>query len=140
MSSGVQISSECVPVFNDSLKLGKSIRAIFYKLDQKSEKITVEKTIPRQETNFETIVGELPLQEPRYVTIDYEYKSEDNVTKSKIIFLSWCPNGTPIRARMLHTSSLQSIRRALVGINFEIQASDFSECSHEVFLERINRI
>ncbi|KAF2070912.1 hypothetical protein CYY_007778 [Polysphondylium violaceum] len=139
MSSGVQISSECVPVFNDSLKLGKSIRAIFYKLDQKSEKITVEKTIPRQETNFEIIVGELP-EEPRYVIIDYEYMSQDNVTKSKIIFLSWCPKGTPIRARMLHASSLQSIRRALIGINFEIQASDVSGCSHEVFLEKINRI
>ncbi|KAF2068220.1 hypothetical protein CYY_010456 [Polysphondylium violaceum] len=139
MTSGVQISNECVPVFNDSLKLGKSIRAIFYKLDQKSEKISVEKTIPRQETNFETIVSELPLQEPRYVTIDYEYMSEANLPKSKIIFLSWCPNDSAIRAKMLHTSSLQSIRRALVGVNFEIQATDVSECSHEIILERINR-
>ncbi|KAF2070931.1 hypothetical protein CYY_007755 [Polysphondylium violaceum] len=136
MSSGVKIDPQTVETYN-SLKLGRKFRCIFYQMSADNTQICVEKTL-EPTSSFEDMVAALPQSDSRYVVFDYEYQ-EEGATKNKIVFVNWCPDTAPIKKKMLYTSSKDSIRKALVGIQVEIQATDLSECSKEVFDEKCKK-
>lgn len=68
------------------MKLRSNVRFIIFKID--NEKIVFEKDGPREET-WENMVDGLPLDDPRYIVFDLEYKESDGRTVSKLLFITW---------------------------------------------------
>eukprot|EP01132_Coremiostelium_polycephalum_P005402 gene5402-6738_t len=135
----VKINPDCVETYNN-LKLGRKYQAIFYKLNDDNSLIVTDKTLPPGST-FAQFAKEIPENECRYVVFDYEYKDKaDGNTKNKIVFLSWCPDTASIKKKMVATSSKDSIRKALVGIQVDIQGTDASEITEEEFYNKANKL
>ncbi|KYQ96961.1 cofilin [Tieghemostelium lacteum] len=137
MSSGIKIDANCTETYNQ-LKLGRKFGMISYKISDDSTQIVVDKTYPPN-TPFETFTAELPEKDCRYVVYDFEY-FEEGANKNRIVFVAWCPDVAPIKKKMMATSSKDSLRKALVGIQTEIQGTDLSEVTKEAFMSKVNKI
>ncbi|EGC32538.1 hypothetical protein DICPUDRAFT_57070 [Dictyostelium purpureum] len=138
MSSGVKLASDCVEVFNQ-LKLGRKFGIIVYKISADSTQIEVEEKVSGSEATFDKFLSLLPENNCRYVLFDYAFE-EEGANKNKITFVQWCPETSKIKEKMLYTSSKDALRKALVGIQMEIQGTDKSEVDHAAFKEKVNRI
>merc|ERR1712181_12593 len=68
----------------------------------------------------------------RYGVYDYDYQfnpdGAEATFKSKIFLMSWCPDSSKIKKKMLYSSSFDTLKRAFVGVHKAVQANDKSEC------------
>lgn len=62
------------------------MRFIIYKIE--NEQIIFERDAPRDAT-WESMVDSLPVDEPRYISFDLEYKESDGRATSKLLFITW---------------------------------------------------
>ena len=88
---------------------------------------------PADET-WEELLASLPLNSARYIVARF---SIDGGRISALIFILWCPDAAPIKQKMIYASTKQSMKRSLVGISYEIAATDPSEIAREVIAERL---
>ncbi|KAI3620397.1 hypothetical protein CBS9595_002364 [Malassezia furfur] len=136
MSSGVKVNQDCLEQFQ-ALKLGKKIRYIIYTLSPDNTEIVVAKT--NESTNYDDFLAELPAAECRYAVYDFEYQKGDEGKRNKIVFVTWSPDESKVKQKMLYASSKDALRKALVGIAAEIQGTDLSEVSYDAVLEKVTR-
>merc|ERR1711865_27422 len=54
----------------------------------------------------------------------------------KIMFVLWSPEGAKVKDKMMTTGSKDALKRALVGIGQDFQATDASEITFEECLEK----
>ncbi|TEB22992.1 actin cross-linking [Coprinellus micaceus] len=134
-ASGVSVNNECLSAFQD-LKLGKKHKYILYALNAGNTEIVVEKT---SSGTYEDFLGDLPEGEPRFAIFDFEFEKEDGGKRNKILFISWSPDGSKIKQKMVYASSKDALRRSLQGIAFEVQGTDLEEVSHETVLEKVSK-
>ncbi|KAJ2038197.1 cofilin, partial [Coemansia sp. S2] len=85
-----------------------------------------------------TFVGKLPEQECRYAVYDFAYQ-KDGSDRNKILFYAWSPDTAKIKNKMVYASSKDSLRKSLVGIALDVQATDLEEVSYESALEKVLR-
>jgi len=143
-SSGAKVSPECVDAFTE-LKLGKKIKYVIYKLDDKMSEIVVHKkypaegeTAPSGEELHEKFLAELPEDGCCYATYDFEYDLGGGEGKrNKIFFLSWNSDNARVKQKMVYSSSKDALKKTFNGIGQEIQGTDFSEVAHSSFLEKV---
>ena len=57
--------------------------------------------------------------------------------KQKLVLLLWCPDTAKVKKKMLYSSSFDALKKALVGVQKYIQATDLSEASREVVEEKL---
>ncbi|KAI9217172.1 hypothetical protein BC828DRAFT_391853 [Blastocladiella britannica] len=138
MSTGVPVHDDCLTVFQD-LKLGKKYAYVIYKLNETYTEIVVEKTAPAG-AKYDEFVASLPATDCRYCVYDVEYEAAEGGVRNKIIFVAWSPDDARIKAKMTYAGSKDAIRRKLVGISTEVQATDFSEIDMSAILDKIQRI
>jgi cofilin len=136
MASGIEVTDDVVQTYNE-IKLGRKYRYVIFKISDDYTQVVQEKTGPTSET-YEDFVGCLPSDECRYAIVDYDYKTADGRQSSKILFVVWAPDNAPIKAKMLITSTKDAVKKQLVGIGVEVQATDFSEISEEAFADKLN--
>lgn len=91
--------------------------------------------------NFSIVGGPT---ECRYGLFDFEYMhrcqgTSDSSRKEKLFLLSWCPETAKIKQKMLYASSYDSLKKALVGVQKYIQATDLSEASREYVEEKLRQ-
>jgi len=135
MASGVGLHQDCLPVYQE-LKLGHKHKYIIYNLSQDLTQITVEKK--DSDSEYDNFLTNLPENQCRWAVYDFEYKV-DGAPRNKLVFFSWSPDSAKIKQKMLFASSKDALRRSLVGIGTEVQATDFAEVSHESVLEKVSR-
>ncbi|KAF8349533.1 hypothetical protein F5887DRAFT_946645 [Amanita rubescens] len=128
MASGVTASNECLDVFKD-LKLGKRHKYIIFNLNNTFTEIVVEKS--SSSTDYDEFMSDLPEDQCRWAVYDLEFEKEGAGKRNKLVFVSWSPDVAKIKQKMLFASSRDALRKALVGIPVEVQASDPSEISYE---------
>ncbi|KAH9179201.1 actin depolymerizing factor, partial [Lactarius sanguifluus] len=126
-SSGVGVNPECLEAFQ-KLKLGKKLKYIIFTLNKDKTEIVVEKESIAGD--YEDFTEDLPGTECRWAVYDLEFDTEDG-KRNKLVFVSWSPDTAKIKDKMVAASSREAIRRALVGIHVEIQATEFSEVDRE---------
>ncbi|KAG1857722.1 actin depolymerizing factor [Suillus subalutaceus] len=136
MSSGVIASPECLQRFGE-LKMSKSLKYILFKLNDKRTEIVVDKT--SDNSDYEEFLGNLPSDGCKWAVYDFSYTSDDGSPRNKLCFLSWSPDNAPIRAKMVHASSKDALRKSLEGIGAEIQGTDLTEVAYETVLEKVKR-
>ncbi|KAG2114420.1 actin depolymerizing factor [Suillus clintonianus] len=137
MSSGVIAASECLQAFTE-LKMSKSLKYILFKLNDKRTQIIVDKT--SENPDYEEFVNSLPADGCRWAVYDFEYKLEDGSQRNKLCFVSWSPDTAPIRAKMVHASSKDALRKSLDGIGIEIQGTDMTEVAYETVFDKVKRL
>merc|ERR1712025_126391 len=138
--AGTKPDPECMKVYDEILKDKKHRYAIFV---IKDGKIVVEKKGDLKNT-YDTFLGDLQQKDGgkddcRYALNDYqyEYKPEgaEPQTKSKLFLLAWCPDSSPIKKKMLYSSSFDALKKAFNAVAKIIQANDESEVSQQAIEE-----
>eukprot|EP00088_Acartia_fossae_P002295 TRINITY_DN10920_c0_g1_i1.p1 TRINITY_DN10920_c0_g1~~TRINITY_DN10920_c0_g1_i1.p1 ORF type:complete len:150 (-),score=42.24 TRINITY_DN10920_c0_g1_i1:300-749(-) len=138
--SGVKLTENCMTTYNDIQKSKKYRYAIFL---IKDGQIDVEKVGERNQS-YADYLNDLhqkdgDAEDCRYGLYDYEYKynpdGAESTFKSKIFLMSWCPDASKIKKKMLYSSSFDTLKRAFVGVHKVIQANDKSECGQEAVEE-----
>ncbi|KAL2236428.1 UNVERIFIED_CONTAM: Actin-depolymerizing factor [Sesamum indicum] len=117
------------------LKKKKAHRYVIFKIDEKKNEVVVEKTGGSAE-NYDDFAESLPEDDCRYAVYDFDFVTSENCQKSKIFFIAWSPAISRIRAKMLYATSKDSVKRALDGVHYEIQATDPTEMDLEVIRDR----
>lgn len=137
MSSGVAVSAEAKTVYEE-VKKDKKFRYIIYHI--KDEKvIDVESTGPR-DAKYSDFLEKLQnfKSECRYCVFDFPASvsvegSGDKTSMSvdRLVLMTWCPESSKIKQKMLYSSSYDALKKALVGVYKYVQACDFEEASQE---------
>merc|ERR1711907_780046 len=139
MSSGIQVAQEVIDTFND-IKLSHKHRYVIFKRNADNTEVVIEKTAPTSAT-YDDFVADLPANECRYGIFDLEYsKSDADGVRQKIVFVVWAPDSAKIKDKMLTASSKDAVKKPLVGISTEIQATDPSEIEYNYVLEKVQTI
>jgi len=132
MSSGVSANPDCLSVFEE-LKLKKKHKYIIFKLNDTKTEIVPLKT---SSGDYDEFLEDLPETECRWAVYDLEFTNEEGGLRKKIVFVNWSPDDAKIKDKMVTASSRDALRRSLVGISTDIQATDFSEVAYETVLEK----
>jgi len=145
------VQDECVTSFQE-LKLGHSLRYILFKIKKPEKYIHVYKTAPPTakyedfQKELYSIQDEDDAGNPKpgtsgciYGVFDFEYQEEGG-KRNKIIFVPWVPDESNVKSKMLYASSKDAIKKKLVGIANEVQATDKSEVDYNYVLGRIRGV
>ncbi|XP_075531928.1 cofilin/actin-depolymerizing factor homolog [Dermacentor variabilis] len=129
MSAGVRVSDEAKAVYK-ALKEDKKHRYIVYHLKD-AQVIDVEATGERSATyaDFLEKVRQSYVDECRWFVFDYAYTADSGIAREAAVFITWCPKQANIRQQMLYTSSRDALRRSLVGISEQLDASSVEDAS-----------
>lgn len=100
-TSGVAVNQACLDQYQE-LKLKKQHKYVIYKLNPNMTEIIVDKS--SKDTDYETFLGDLPGDEPRWAVYDFEYSKGDAGKRNKLVFYSWC---APPESKVLKTLSLR---------------------------------
>ncbi|CAI6333687.1 unnamed protein product [Periconia digitata] len=142
----VSVAPECISAFNE-LKLGKDIKYIIYKISDDWKEIVVEETSKDGDwTSFREKLINAKSKDRRgkegiggrYAVFDFTYESGEG-PRSKITFISWCPDDAPQYPRMMYSSSKEAIKRALNGLAADIQANDADDIEWDSILNRVSK-
>ena len=137
MSSGVAVSAEAKTVY-DQVKKDKRFRYIIYHI--KNEKvIDVESTGPR-DAKYSDFLEQLQKLKTdcRYCVFDFPASvsvegsgDKTSMAVDRLVLMTWCPESSTIKQKMLYSSSYDALKKALVGVYKYVQACDFEEASEE---------
>ncbi|KAI4964671.1 hypothetical protein ZWY2020_060018 [Hordeum vulgare] len=130
---GMAVCDECKLKFQE-LK-AKSFRFIVFKINEKVQQVVVDRVGEKNES-YDDFAACLPADECRYAVFDFDFVTDENCQKSKIFFISWAPDTSRVRSKMLYASSKDRFKRELDGIQVELQATDPSEMSMDIVKAR----
>ncbi|KAM0869160.1 hypothetical protein ACQ4PT_040863 [Festuca glaucescens] len=129
-ASGMAVCDECKLKFQE-LKAKRSFRFIVFKINEKVQQVVVDRAGQPNES-YDDFAACLPADECRYAVFDFDFVTDENCQKSKIFFISWAPDTSRVRSKMLYASSKDRFKRELDGIQVELQATDPSEMSMDI--------
>ncbi|KAL8172484.1 hypothetical protein V2J09_024288 [Rumex salicifolius] len=129
-ASGMAVDDECKLKFLE-LKSKRNYRFIVFKIEEKVQKVVVEK-LGGPDESYDDFTSSLPADECRYCVFDYDFTTDEHCQKSKIFFIAWSPDTSKVRSKMLYASSKDRFKRELYGIQVELQATDPSEMSMDI--------
>ncbi|XP_031100451.1 actin-depolymerizing factor 2-like [Ipomoea triloba] len=135
-ASGMAVHDDCKLKFLE-LKTKRAYRFIVFKIEEKQKQVIVEK-LGEPALNYEDFTACMPANECRYAIYDFDFLTEESVPKSRIFFIAWSPDTSKVRSKMIYASSKDRFKRELDGIQVELQATDPTEMSLEVFKSRAN--
>merc|ERR1711974_358460 len=113
---------------------GHKYRYVIYKIADDKSSIDVEATGEATET-YDQFKAKLPENDCRYAVFDYEWKTDDGRTQSKIVFINWAPDTAPIKSKMVSAASKDTLKKTLIGIAKEVQATDAAEVDSDNILD-----
>lgn len=131
--SGVQVNDEVVKAYND-MKLSRKYRYLAAAINDAGNEIVLEKTADR-DAKYADLFKELPAT-PKYYVIDFDFDLGDDGSRSKLVFLYWCPDDSGVRQKMRYASSKEAMRKKLEGV-VEIQANDKAWADEDYIIEKL---
>nr|XP_023912119.1 actin-depolymerizing factor 1-like [Quercus suber] len=133
-ASGMAVHDDCKLKFLE-LKAKRTYRFIVYKIEEKQKQVIVEK-LGEPTDSYEDFSASLPANECRYAVYDFDFMTEENVPRSRIVFIAWSPDISKVRSKMIYASSKDRFKRELDGIQVELQATDPTEMGIDVIKSR----
>lgn len=86
-ASGMAVDDDCKLKFLE-LKAKRTYRFIVFKIEEKQKQVVVEK-LGEPSDSYENFTASLPADECRYAVYDFDFVTDENCQKSKIIFIAW---------------------------------------------------
>lgn len=77
-----------------------------------------------KDETWESFLEALPESEYRFAVFDFEFTASDSRHISKLIFINWTPDSSPIKGRMLYAAAKENFKKYL-----DLNAKDFNICS-----------
>ncbi|KQV14786.1 MULTISPECIES: actin depolymerization factor/cofilin-like domain-containing protein [unclassified Kitasatospora] len=84
---------------------------------------------------YDDFLDQLPADEPRFVVYDLAF-TVGGGERRKISLISWCPEGTTTKLRMVHSSTYNQVRNVLDGVAMYVQATDISDVEYSELVSR----
>jgi len=135
-ASGVTVQDAVVNEFNN-IKIKHLYSYIQMKITDDLKEIEVEKCVESSSANWDQFVAQLPKDDCRYIVYDFHFSTGKSGDREQLIFIPWCPDSAKVRTKMLYASSRDALKKKLVGINHEIQATETSELNVKDVTEKI---
>jgi cofilin len=132
--SGVTVTDDVVAEFQ-KIKIGKKYSYIQMKISDDKKVIEMEKAV--DSATYEDFVHQLPDKICRYAVFDFKYELGDSGTREELVFIVWCPDTAPIQMKMLYAASKDALKKKLVGVGQEVQATELSELSKHDVTEKL---
>ncbi|KMZ62916.1 Actin-depolymerizing factor [Zostera marina] len=133
-ASGMAVNDDCKLMFLE-LKAKRNYRFIVFKIEENIQQVAIDK-LGQPNENYDDFTASLPANECRYAVFDFDFVTDENCQKSKIIFIAWSPDSSKVRSKMLYASSKDRFKRELDGVQIELQATDPSEMSMDIIKSR----
>jgi len=137
MSSGVTVSTEAKTVYED-VKKDKKYRYVIYHI--KDEKVIDVESTGQRDATYDDFLEQLQTfkNECRYCVFDFPANipvegagEKASMSVDRLVLMTWCPESSKIKQKMLYSSSYDALKKALVGVYKYVQACDFEEASQE---------
>lgn len=109
------------------------------KYSQETQTIVLEKAAEPDAT-YSDFLADLPEDDCRYVIYKYDYETPGEGKRSKVVFFLWSPEVAKIKSKMIYAGTKDTLKKALVGIQIEVQGTDKSEVDEEILLEKCKTI
>lgn len=132
--SGVSIQDNVVEEFN-VIKLKHKYQFIQMKLTDDLTSIEIEKTV--ESCSYEDFLDQLPVKDCRYVVYDFHFDVGNAGSRDQLIFIVWCPETSSIKTKMLYAASKDALRKKLVGINHEFQATERADLNEKDVIDKL---
>ena len=89
----------------------------------------------KRDQTYDDFCGKLQeTGEPRYGVVDCEFTTTDGRPNSKIVFVAYIPDSCKIKQKMVYSGSKDALKRVLLGIMVDINATDSSELSFDDYV------
>lgn len=141
MSSGVGVNPDCIKAFTD-IKLGHKYRYVIYAISADLKEICVKSAAPPT-ASYDEFVQELleaaSEKQCRYGVYDAEYTLGSGQQRSKLVFVVWNPDTSPIKQKMIYSSSKDALKKAINFVAKDFQANDQEDLAWSNLLESVMR-
>ncbi|RUS77865.1 hypothetical protein EGW08_014378 [Elysia chlorotica] len=145
MASGVKVVDDVKLAFsnvsiNSSSKKKEKLKYGIFKFSEDATQIVVDSTGKKGESEnweYDKLVQNLPANDVRYVAYDFEFLKMDGTPNSKVILVSWCPETSPIKKKMLAASSFNSLKTALGNPDKYLEGDCLSEVDTKAVLDKL---
>ncbi|KAF4332455.1 transcriptional regulatory [Fusarium beomiforme] len=141
----VSLDQDCITAAN-YLRFAKGpnkIKFVIFKITDDEQSVVVEETSP--DTEYETFrqkllsaVDKHGKSAPRYALYDVDYDLGEDGKRTKAIFVSWVPQNSPIKLRMLYASTMEYLKRA-VNMSVFIHADGQEDIEWEELVKAASR-
>lgn len=159
MSSGVLVSADCQNTFQQLSEGKNKLRYIIYKIEEKEVIVEAAVNTDQMEISnadyddnskaaYEYFVKDLRertngFADCRYAVFDFKFTCNrpgaGTSKMDKIVFIQLCPDGAPIKKKMVYASSASAIKQSLGTAKIlQFQVSDESELAHKELLNKLN--
>mmetsp|Transcript_34459 Transcript_34459/g.83349 ORF Transcript_34459/g.83349 Transcript_34459/m.83349 type:complete len:142 (+) Transcript_34459:56-481(+) len=135
--SGIKLDKKALGVFEEMKKKRTHKYMIFSIKKEKVIIIDSESGLASKKPSYEDFAKAVVSADggkPCWGVIDYEAKKKDGSLLNRLVMVSWCPDDSGVKAKMLHGSTTNTIKSKL-GIDKTLQASAPSECEESVVRE-----
>jgi len=120
--------------------MSKKLKYIVFKINDTSTEIVVDTDSSQDdEPSYENFLLKLPEDQPRWAVYDLEFKTEEGGLRNKICFYAWSPDDARIKLKMVYASSKDALRKALEGVQVDIQATSSDEVDHSAIVQKASR-
>jgi len=149
MASGIEVDTECVTKFQAlqkehkytflvmKIENNKEIKVCKI-LDDAGEEWNVRKggsrgTPEDSQELWEKVRKSYCIEtEPSYIVFDMTLRNKDTgACNDNVVLITWIPDNGPVKSKMIYSSSVDALKRKLVGVSAILQANDESDLDYE---------
>ncbi len=131
IADGYEIPDDVIKAYKD-LRFNRSYKSIVLRLE--NDVVTLDKTSAE---GYEALVTELPDNAPRYIITDFSFTNRAGLESDKILLIFYCPMESPIKDRMIYSSSRGFIHKSLEGIGLSLEVDNKDELNREKITKRV---
>lgn len=137
--AGIKVNSEVVELYNRFRFSKGELRFFTCKLSEDMTEVVLDATAPITST-WEDMESTLPKNDCRYIFYHFDYDLQGGEGKrSKVVFVTWCPDASTIKKKMLYAATNQTLKKMFEGIGCAMQACDASEVCKDQVMARLIR-
>lgn len=150
MASGVTVSQAVNEKYQE-MKLGKHKPAwLICKLNDAKTEVVLDESLEapivdsnsfdeaKNREHFAQIQSWVEDAHPRYIVFDFRFMKGEGQKVSKLAFISWCSDESPVRLRMVHSATNNTVKKVFDGASdFQVSAKD--EFDYEEFHKEISK-
>lgn len=131
MSGGAAIEDSLFQAYQELKR--RKVNRVFNRLSD-----DLSTVVPESEGTLthEELLERLPADAPRFVACDFAFTNGGGNKLSKVVLVSWSPDGAPVKEKMVHTSSYTTLRDRLDSVGARVQPADVSEVGYDDLVSR----
>ena len=141
--SGITVDDAVISHYNASIKPGSAPGAwMTMQLNSDKTKIVLDQHGDHQDSPNAThaaLVASLPPNGCRYAVLDFKSARGSDGQREKICFITWAPDTSGIKEKMLIASTKDAVKKNLEGVQIEVQATDEEEIALGQFEAAMDR-